>query len=160
MAVKVNGSPFGSSMKSVRSIGAMVSPSLFSGDGIGVTTSGWSGLSPSTSIVMVAVSIPPSPSETVYSNVTGPVTPVFGVKVSVPSGLIVTMPSVGCTTSMISSASPSGSTSLTNGLIVTGVLSGVVVASSSAVGAGFSTIQSIVTDVWLPFGSTAVTVTS
>ena len=70
---------------------------------------------------------------------TGPVTPLAGVKLIVPSGLTLTLPLVGLTTGLLTLSCAlvlSGSVSLPFTLILLiGVLSGVVAVSATATGA-------------------------
>ncbi|TYC51579.1 hypothetical protein ETQ85_24215 [Zoogloea oleivorans] len=77
--------------------------------------------------------------------VTGPLTLGAGVKVSVPSGLMVTVPLVGSTLAELTvRGSPSGSLSLPSTVKVTGVSSGVLLVSAMATGASLTAATLIV----------------
>ena len=82
----------------------------------------------------------------------------FGVYVTVPSGLMATMP-LGAVALVTVSGSPSGSLSFASTEMVTGVSSFVEPKSLDAVGPGFSTVQLKVVDTVPPLPSLAVTVT-
>ena len=84
----------------------------------------------------VAVSQAPSVSQISYTNVSMPLISASGVKVNVPSPLLVTVPLAGplAMATLVGSRFPSASVSLPATSAVTGASSGVVALSSLATG--------------------------
>ena len=98
--------------------------------------------------------------------VTGPLTPDAGVKLMVPSGFTLTVPSAGLTVAPVTlSGSPSGSLSLPSTLmLLTGVSYGVLALSGLATGASLTAVTSLMctvaTDETAPALSVTVKVTA
>ncbi len=107
-----------------------------------VTAGGAGATTGSTVTVTVAVSVPPFPSEIVYSNVASPLKFASGVKVTVPSAFKTTVPSIGLLTAVIVNVSPSKSVSFGSTMSavpkVMAVSSSVTTVSSPATGALFT----------------------
>jgi hypothetical protein len=95
-------------------------------------------------MLIVAVSLPPLPSEIVYVNESEPKKFAFGVYVTVLP-LVVTVPLDADPTPVIVSGLPSGSVSFVRGLNVMGVSSGVVRESFTASGPSFTEFTVTVT---------------
>ena len=98
-----------------------------------------------TVIVTVAVSVPPFPSEILYSKVSTPVKLSLGVYVTVPLVLITTSPFSGVVVSVTTRSPPSMSESLSRTETVTALSWSVIAASFTAIGSSLTGFTVIVT---------------
>ncbi len=115
-----------------------------------VTASGWGRgrrLAAVTSTVTVAVSVPPLPSDTVYSKVSVPLKPDAGVYVQSPPAVQETVPPPAEKASNADtvSVSPSMSVSFTKTFVVTATSSSVAASSSLPTGSSFTAVTVTVT---------------